>query len=112
MTRPRSVIPLHTADQQVDVGVALHEQGFIKEAIAHYRQALRFHPGHPTAAFNLGVALEDLGRLKQAAQAYRKCLTSDPRFADADFNLGCILEKLGDKSGAIRHLARYRQASL
>ena len=109
--RRRRVIPLLSADEEVDVGVMLHEQGCIHEAIKHYRQALKYAPSHSTAAFNLGVALEDLGRFKQAAAAYLKCITADPRFADAHYNLAGVLERIGDKHGAIRHLANYRNAS-
>lgn len=87
-------------------------QGHLEEALKHYRQALKLQPTNSTAAFNLGVALEDLGRLKQAAKAYSKCVAADARFADAHFNLAGVLERLGDKHGAIRHLAKYRQASL
>ena len=110
--RRRRVIPLHSADQEVDVGVRLHEQGCIAEAIEHYRHALKIKKSHSLAAFNLGVALEDLGRLKQAANAYLQCIAADARYADAHFNLAGVLERLGDKHGAIRHLAKYRQASL
>lgn len=108
----RRVVPLFTADQEVDVGVRLHEQGHIEEALKHYRHALKIEPAHITAAYNLGVALEDLGRLKQAANAYLKCIGADPQYADAHLNLAGVLERLGDKHGAIRHLAKYRQASL
>jgi tetratricopeptide (TPR) repeat protein len=90
-----------------NLALALHRQGGLNEAIAHYRQALRIRPEYVAAHLNLGVALEAQGRLDEAVQHYTETLrirSEDPSaHTKAHTNMGGILARQGKLDEAIRH---------
>jgi Flp pilus assembly protein TadD len=54
--------------------LALREPGHLTEAIAHFRDALRWKEDYAYAHVNLGVALERLGRKAEAGAEYKRSL--------------------------------------
>ena len=58
------------------------------EAMASYRQAVRFQPNSPDALTALGVALAQQGQLPEAIATLRQALRIKPDFTKAHHNLG------------------------
>jgi serine/threonine-protein kinase len=85
-----------------NLGLALHEQGQLDEAIAAYRQAVELDPKYAAAHNNLGVALADQGKVDEAIQEYRAALRLDPKRANAHNNLGNALKAKGQLDEAIQ----------
>jgi tetratricopeptide (TPR) repeat protein len=96
-------------EQRIDRGVALHEEGRLKEAETVYRSALDACGPDALLLFNLAVLLEDMGRSAEALESYRAALHADPAMADGHFNLALLCEKMGRPQEAIRHMAQYRR---
>jgi tetratricopeptide (TPR) repeat protein/serine/threonine protein kinase len=76
----------------IGLGIALHEQGKLDEAVAEYRQAIALAPKDPLAHY-LGAVLRDQGKLDEAVVAYRQAIALDPKFARAHIGLGRVLCK-------------------
>ena len=89
------------------LGNALRDQGKLDEAVAAYRQAIRFKPDYAEAHSNLGNALKDQGKLDEAVAAYRQAIAIKPDQAEAHSNLGIALKDQGKLDEAV---AAYRQA--
>ena len=96
-------------EERIDRGVALHEDGRLKEAETVYRDALDACGPHALLLFNLAVLLDDMGRSAEALDSYRAALNADPAMADGHYNLALLCEKLGRPQEAIRHMAQYRR---
>ena len=92
---------------QMNLGVALGEEGRTEEEIGHYREAVRIRPAYPEALYNLGAALAQKGDLDGAIESYRRSLALWPGNPQAHLNLGLALAGKGDAEGAERH---YREA--
>lgn len=82
--------PLHNS-----LGNALHAQGHVSEAMAHYQEAIRLQPTFAEAQNNLGTAFQDQGRLAEAIACYREALRLRPAYAEACHNLGAALHLMG-----------------
>ena len=95
--------------ERIDRGVALHEEGRLKEAETVYRDALEACGPDALLLFNLAVVLEDMARSAEALESYRAALNADPAMADGHYNLALLCEKLGRPQEAIRHMAQYRR---
>ncbi len=54
------------------LGVALHAQGKLTEAVAEFRAAIRFKPDDPSAHYGLGITLKAQGKLAEAVAEFRK----------------------------------------
>ncbi|SAK98721.1 TPR repeat-containing protein [Caballeronia fortuita] len=74
----------------------LRISGRFDEAVAHYRLALRAHPGSAGIRSNLAGALEELGQYDLAEAEYRAAVRLDPDFAEARFNLALLLLASGN----------------
>jgi protein O-mannosyl-transferase len=74
-----------------------------REAIDHYRQALRITPGNADTQLNCGVALGCLGRSEEAITHLRDALKTKPDFIDAHYNLAMALAEQGRFEEAIEH---------
>src|SRR5688572_5568837 len=96
-------------EERIDRGVALHEDGRLKEAETVYRDALDACGPHALLLFNLAVLLDDMGRSAEALDSYRAALNADPAMGDGHYNLALLCEKLGRPQEAIRHMAQYRR---
>src|SRR6201996_8193029 len=96
------------------LGVIVHQNGKLGEAIEHVqraaelaRRALAIEPNMAAAWSNLGVALYELEDYEGAARAQRKAIAAAPTFAQAHSNLGNALHALKRFDEA---LAAYRRA--
>ena len=96
-----------TPTAHYNLGIALHDQGKLDEAIAEYREAIRLKPDYAEAHYNLGIALSDQGKLDEAIAEYREAIRLKPDSADAHNNLGIALQDQGKLDEAI---AEYREA--
>jgi len=88
---------------QYSLGVALHHQGKIQEAIAHYTEALRIKPEYAEAHNNLGFVLAQQGKIQEAIAHYTEALRIKPDYPTAHTNLGIILAQQGRNQEAITH---------
>ncbi len=86
------------AEAHYALGLALHDQGKLGEAIACYRRALELNPHNAEAHNNLGVALMAEGQLEEAVACYRQALQRKPDYAEAHNNLGNALKAQGART--------------
>jgi tetratricopeptide (TPR) repeat protein len=100
--------PSH-ADAWINLGLLLHENRRLTEALRVYMEALDVIGAEAVLLFNLGVLLEDMQRRKEAVQAYEGALRVDPRLADGHYNLALLYERLGKPREALRHMSLYRR---
>jgi hypothetical protein len=80
------------------LGNALSGKGYVDEAIACWRKAIKIDPKFPQAAdahYLLGVALSDKGRADEAIACYKMAIALDPNHAEAHCNLGYVLSSQG-----------------
>src|SRR5262245_5526771 len=89
------------------VGVELAAGGQIREAMAHYFEALRIKPTYIEAHTSLGNALAAEGQMAEAIAKYPEALRLNPTYASAHNNLGNVLLSQGNLDGAVIH---YREA--
>lgn len=80
----------------------LQDQGMLREAIHHYRRALRLQPRSSRILVNLGTALNQTGDVDGAIDCYRKALEIRPDYSIAHNNLALALEAKGLREEALR----------
>jgi tetratricopeptide (TPR) repeat protein len=90
-----------------NLGLALHHQGKLDEAIAEYRVEIRLRPDEPSAHSMLGLALYDQGKVAEAIAECREAIRLKPDYAEGHVNLGNALDDQGKVADAI---AEYREA--
>jgi tetratricopeptide (TPR) repeat protein len=92
--------PLH-------LGLLLHEQKNLAEAVVAFRKAIDIRPDYYKAYNNLGNALADQKKLDEAVTAYRKAIALQPDYDKAHYNLGNALtqQKKLDEAVAACHKA-------
>ena len=78
-----------------------------KEAVAHYREAIRIKPDFPLAPYNLGNALLAQEKTREAIIQYQATIRIKPSFVDVYNNWGVALLKEGKTQEAI---TRFRKA--
>ena len=100
--------PSH-ADAWINLGLLLHENRRLAEALRIYMEALDVIGAEAVLLFNLGVLLEDMQRRKEAVQAYEGAVRVDPGLADGHYNLALLYERLGKPREALRHMSLYRR---
>src|SRR5262245_66186716 len=71
-----------------NLGAVLESAGKVKEAIAHYQEALRARPDAVTAHNNLGAALQAAGDTEAAINHYRQAVRLKPDYANARYTAG------------------------
>jgi serine/threonine-protein kinase len=81
-----------------NLGIVLHNQGKLDEAIAEYRTAIRLKPDDTDAHNNLGNELTNQGKLDEAIAEYRTAIRLKPDFAEPHTGLGGALQELGRSS--------------
>jgi predicted O-linked N-acetylglucosamine transferase (SPINDLY family) len=77
------------------LGLVLHRQGQLDEALALYRKSVDLHPDDPMLLHHFGVALQQAGSWAMAEQCSRKVISLQPGFHDAYANLAATLHALG-----------------
>ena len=87
-----------------NLGLILARDGKTKDAIRHYREALRIRPRHSDALNNPGSALFKLGRIDEAIEMQRRALDELPGNAFARNNLGRALVEKGRIKEGIKEL--------
>jgi len=98
--------PDHTGAYN-NLGLILHGQRKLAEAMAQYQQALAIQPALAEAHNNLGMTLADQGRLAEAMTHYQQALAIKPAFAEAHGNLGNAFR---DQGRLVEAVVQYRQA--
>lgn len=83
-------------DPQHSLGVVLHLQKRLQEAIEHYRQAIAEDPHFAQAHYNLANALLQSGRYAEAIDSVRAAIACDNGYSDAHWLLGMLLLQRGD----------------
>ena len=73
---------------QFATALALHQQGRVAEAEAHYTEILRRQPNHAEALHMLGVAALQANQPARAVERLTRALKQNPRMAVAHSNLG------------------------
>jgi tetratricopeptide (TPR) repeat protein len=90
------------AQVQLFLGQSAEQSGKKEEALAHYREALRFDPNLAEAYNNLGNMLDDLGKPNDALVSYQSAEALQPNAPFVHVNLGSVLLKLGRFDEAIQ----------
>ena len=90
------------AEAQLNYGKAVHEQGRVDEALAHYKSAIELKPNHAEAHRQLALAYKDTRDLSSAAAHYEKSLELDPKNARAESNYAGVLLAQGKYGEARR----------
>jgi protein O-mannosyl-transferase len=84
---------------------ALTTEDRLDEAIGHYSEAVRIHPGYAEAHNNLGVALARQGKIDEAIQHFTEAIRLLPDYFEAHGNLGAVLARTGQYADAIDHFS-------
>jgi tetratricopeptide (TPR) repeat protein len=87
-----------------NLGAVLESAGKVKEAIAHYQEALRSRPDSVIVHNNLGAAIQVTGDIEAAISHYRQAVRLKPDYANAHYNLGNALLSAGKVDEALVHL--------
>jgi tetratricopeptide (TPR) repeat protein len=102
---------MHKARQLVDQGLALHQQGRLREAAACYGRALALNANFGPALHYLGLTLAQQGMADVGRGLLEKALAAGEDHAELRFNLGWMLEQSGKPELAlIQYQAASRQA--
>jgi len=96
-----------TAAEQLQVAVAHHQAGRLREAETIYRSILSERPDDPNALYLLGVVALQVGRNEEAHDLLNKAIAVSPGNADAHNMCGETCRALGRPDEAISH---YREA--
>ncbi|KAF6122234.1 transmembrane O-mannosyltransferase targeting cadherins 1 [Phyllostomus discolor] len=88
----------HNAKVHYNYANFLKDQGRNREAIYHYRTALKLYPRHASALNNLGTLTRNTA---EAQMYYQRALQLSPQHSRALFNLGNLLKSQEKKEEAI-----------
>uniref|UniRef100_A0A0P6J094 dolichyl-phosphate-mannose--protein mannosyltransferase n=1 Tax=Heterocephalus glaber TaxID=10181 RepID=A0A0P6J094_HETGA len=88
----------HNAKVHYNYANFLKDQGRNREAIYHYRTALKLYPRHASALNNLGTLMRDTA---EAKRYYQRALQLYPKHSRALFNLGNLLKSQEKKEEAV-----------
>ncbi|XP_007446368.1 PREDICTED: transmembrane and TPR repeat-containing protein 1 isoform X2 [Lipotes vexillifer] len=88
----------HNAKVHYNYANFLKDQGRNREAIYHYRTALKLYPRHASALNNLGTLTRDTA---EAKMYYQRALQLNPQHNRALFNLGNLLRSQEKQEEAI-----------
>ncbi len=89
----RQVLQTNPADANAwcYLGIALHDQDRLDEAVAAYRRALQLQPAFPVAFNNLGNTLRLQRKLADAVACFDQALRLKPDYVNAHKNKGTAL---------------------
>jgi protein O-GlcNAc transferase len=93
----------HDAARAFAAGLALHQQGRLREAEALYRAALLADPAHGDSLHHLGVLHAQRGDLGEAVRLIQRAVDDNPRLAEARNDLGVALAAMGRTGEAVAH---------
>ncbi|SDN80224.1 glycosyltransferase family 41 protein [Polaromonas sp. JS666] len=95
------------AEQLLEDGMKLEQQGRPEEALLCYDTAVKLMPELARAHFNRGTILLDRGDAQQALEAFTQAVRYKPESAGAHFNLGAAYTRLDQHEAAV---SAYREA--
>jgi tetratricopeptide (TPR) repeat protein len=87
------------------------EDGKVKEALAHYREAAEREPDNAGYKYKLALALHQAGDTEGERAELEKAVKLNPELAGAQKRLGYLLSQSGDTAGAIEHFRLAVQAA-
>ncbi|MEG4211747.1 tetratricopeptide repeat protein [Microcoleus sp. S13_B4] len=90
-----------SAQAHCNLGIVLHKQGKIEDAIACYQQALSLKPDFPQALNNLGKAFEEAGNMAEAIDCYRRAIELKPSYINPLTSLASALHDRGQFVDAV-----------
>ncbi|MBE0504106.1 MAG: tetratricopeptide repeat protein [Desulfuromonadales bacterium] len=96
--------PTPTADQLLDQGFSLADQGRLDEALALCRQVLRADDLSPRAYFLRGLILDQQGQSALAAEDFQRVILLDLKAVMAHYHLANVYRRSGRKAEALRSL--------
>lgn len=85
----------YRATTHYNLGIALQEEGRLKEAVEAYKAAVEIDPGDAEAFNNLGLVYASARLYDLAAESYRKALEARKLYPEAAYNLGLALKAAG-----------------
>ena len=89
-----------SAEQHLEVGLELHQQGRFEEAIQDYNEAILLDPQRVEAFNNRGRAYLNIDQAGKAIEDVDQVLRLDPQLAEAYYNRGLAYSKLGQAEKA------------
>ena len=89
-----------------NLGLALAENGKIKEAIDHYDEAIRLKPYYPYPYSNRGAAYAKLGQYQRAIKDFDEATRLNPDYAEPYLNRGAAYGDLGQYQLAIENFTK------
>ena len=96
-----------SAEQLLDQGMVLDQQGQPEEALRCYDMAISLTPELARAHFQRGTILLDRGDAQEALEAFTKAVQHKPDSAGAHFNVGAAHTRLDQHESAV---TAYRRA--
>lgn len=93
----------------LNLAIALELQGRSEEALAEYRETLRFSPDRQELHFNLGCLLGRLDRHDEALAEFRAAIRHNPNVARWHCAVGSELATLGQSDAALQAFAEAEQ---
>jgi len=88
------------------VGQDFEEEGFLDDALAYYREAIKVSPDDAFVHMKLGLCLKRQGHLDEAIGWYRRAVHLDPNYVQAHNNLGVALQAQGRLDEALPQYQR------
>jgi len=85
------------------LGMAMHKQGKVDEAIGNYYRALKIRPDQDIVHYNLGVALEHKGDINGAVASWQNALRINPNYSSAYYSLANLFARYGKLDEAIKY---------
>jgi len=85
------------------VGVALFQRGYLEEAAEEFKQVILVKPDEPMAYYNLGTLYLRRNSLPEARRYLEQAVKLRPNYAEAWNNLGMVSAQQGQQDEAIRN---------
>ncbi|MCB2182803.1 MAG: tetratricopeptide repeat protein [Desulfobulbaceae bacterium] len=102
-----NIIRFHPGAVEVrfNLGLVLHRQGNLSEALIQYNKVLELQPDHAGAHTNRGGIFRELDQFEEARRDFEETVRLEPRSEEAHNNLGQLLHDQGMLIEAIASFA-------
>lgn len=77
------------------IGMALAEEGKLKEALACFKDAIQLDPTHVDAHYMLATTYQEINQHHESLKCYQKTIRLQPTHYAAWYNLGYLYQDLG-----------------
>jgi tetratricopeptide (TPR) repeat protein len=98
-----------SADSYLQLGLIIGAQGRTDDAIAQFREALKWQPNNSGAHEALGHSLLTLGKLDDAKRHFAAVLDLNPRARESRLEMGTLLTRQGRIAEAIAYFEKVVQ---